>query len=61
LEGKIKEEVDNTIRAQAQQMGAEIVELNIQRDHVHLVSMIPPKIRVSDYMGRTKGKRYGSM
>jgi putative transposase len=33
-----------------------VVEINVQRDHVHLLAKIPPKIRVSDYMGRIKGK-----
>jgi len=56
LDGKIKEEVEHAIRAQTQQMGCEVVEMNVQRDHVHLVVMIPPKLSISDYMGRTKGK-----
>jgi putative transposase len=34
----------------------EIMELNIQPDHVHLVVSIPPKYAVSDIMGYVKGK-----
>ena len=32
------------------------MELNVQRDHVHLVVMIPPKVAVSELMGRLKGQ-----
>jgi putative transposase len=56
LEGKIKEEVEHAIRGQTVQQECEVVELKVQRDHVHLVAMIPPKLSVSNYMGRTKGK-----
>ncbi len=34
----------------------EIEEMNIQKDHVHLVVSIPPKVSVSEYMGVIKGK-----
>ena len=34
----------------------EVLELNIQPDHVHLVASIPPKYAVSDFMGYLKGK-----
>ena len=34
----------------------EILELNIQEDHVHLVIEIPPKYSVSSIMGFLKGK-----
>jgi putative transposase len=37
-------------------MGGEVVELNVQRDHVHMVVLVPPKLSISDYMGRLKGK-----
>jgi putative transposase len=36
--------------------GCEVVELNVQRDHVHRMVMIPPKISVSNMMGRLKGQ-----
>jgi putative transposase len=32
------------------------LELNVQKDHVHLVVMIPPKVAVSELMGRLKGQ-----
>ena len=56
LEGKIREEVEGSVRSQNTQMGCEVVEMNVQSDHVHLVAMIPPKLSVSGYMGRVKGK-----
>ena len=34
--------------------GVEIVEKNIQVDHIHLVMIIPPKYAVSDVVGRIK-------
>ena len=34
----------------------EILELNVQEDHVHLVLSIPPKYSVSSVMGFFKGK-----
>ena len=36
--------------------GAEVVEMNVQEDHVHLIVMVPPKVSVSDLMGRVKGQ-----
>jgi putative transposase len=56
LQGKIKEEVELCVRDQSRQMGAEVVELNVQVDHVHLVGQVPPKLSISDFMGRLKGK-----
>lgn len=56
LQGKIKEEVDLCVRSQTRQMECEVQELNVQADHVHLIVQIPPKVSVSDYMGRLKGK-----
>ena len=35
--------------------GCEVVEYNIQDDHIHMVMIIPPKYAVSDVIGRMKG------
>ena len=56
LQGKIKEEVELCVRDQARQMGSEVVEMNVQADHVHVVVQVPPKLSLSGYMGRLKGK-----
>ena len=56
LTGTVGNEVSNCIRAFSQQKGVEIVEMNVQPDHIHLLTMIPPKISVSDYCGMVKGR-----
>jgi putative transposase len=56
LEGQIASEVENYIRAFSDQQECEIIELNIQIDHVHLIVMIPPKLSISDYLGIIKGR-----
>ena len=40
----------------SEQLKCEIVELNVQIDHVYLISMVPPKISISDYLGTIKGR-----
>ena len=37
-------------------MKTEVVELNVQPDHVHLLAMVPPKISISDFVGTMKGR-----
>ena len=56
LKGKIVEEVRKTIIVQSERLGCEIVELNVQVDHVHLLIKIPPKVSISSLMGVMKGK-----
>ena len=33
-----------------------MVELNVQSDHVHLVTIVPPKVSISKLMGAVKGR-----
>ena len=56
LHGKIAEEVRKTIIIQSERLDCEIVELNIQPDHVHLLIKVPPKVSISSLMGVMKGK-----
>jgi putative transposase len=56
LEGAIAMEVANCIRAFSEHQDAEIVELNVQIDHVHLLVMVPPKVSISKYVGMVKGR-----
>jgi len=56
LVGEIGTEVGNCIRAFTEQQHSEIVELNIQLDHVHLLVMVPPKVSISDFVGTVKGR-----
>ncbi|MBZ0299667.1 MAG: IS200/IS605 family transposase [Anaerolineae bacterium] len=36
--------------------GVEVIEANVQADHIHVVVSIPPKYAVSNVMGYLKGK-----
>jgi len=56
LEGVIQELLDADIRALSEWKGAEVLELNIQKDHIHMVVSVPPKISISELMGTIKGK-----
>ena len=39
-----------------EQQSCEVVELNVQEDHVHLLFKIPPKVSVSKLVGVLKGR-----
>ena len=56
LTGRIGDEVNRCIRAFAEQQKSEVIELNVQHDHVHLLAMVPPKVSLSDYVGILKGR-----
>ena len=56
LKGVLAEEVFNCIQVFSGQLGCEVVELNVQPDHVHLLIYIPPKVSISEYMGVVKGR-----
>jgi putative transposase len=56
LKGEVKDEIEECIKLQSEQMGCVVEEINIQEDHVHLLVMIPPKLSISAYVGRVKGK-----
>ena len=56
LTGLVGEEVARCIRAFSEQNGAEVVELNVQIDHVHLLVLVPPKLSISSFVGILKGR-----
>ena len=56
LFGEVKSLVENDIRMLCDWKGVEVLELNVQIDHVHVVCSIPPKISISELMGVLKGK-----
>ncbi len=56
LTGPVAGEVSRCIRVFSEQKGAEVVELNVQIDHVHLLVLVPPKIAVSSFVGVIKGR-----
>ena len=56
LTGEVGKLVDQDVRKLSEWLGCEVMELNVQADHVHVVVSIPPKVSVSTYMGTIKGK-----
>lgn len=56
LTGQVAQEVHNCIQVFCGQLGSEVIELNVQPDHVHLLVMNPPKVSLSYLMGTLKGR-----
>jgi len=56
LEGAIKDFIESEIQKHSKYKDVDILELNVQKDHIHIVVSIPPKMSVSEYMGYLKGK-----
>ena len=56
LTGQVGDEVSKCIKAYAEQNSCEVMELNVQIDHVHLIVMVSPKISVSEFVGIIKGR-----
>jgi len=56
LKGEIKSLVEEDIRNLCEWKSCEVVELNVQEDHIHLLVSVPPKVSMSHLMGVLKGK-----
>jgi len=56
LKGEIGKSVREIIRQLCEWKKVEILEGNIQHDHVHLVLSVPPKYSISEFVGFIKGK-----
>jgi len=56
LKGEIGKSTRDTIKGLCEWRDLEIVEGNVQIDHVHLILWIPPKYSVSEAVGFLKGK-----
>jgi putative transposase len=56
LKGVVGSEVEDCIHVFSEQQHCEVMELNVQVDHVHLLVMIPPKVSISGYVGTVKGR-----
>jgi putative transposase len=54
--GSVQESITSGIEAICGYAGCEIQELNVQKEHIHMVALVPPKIAISDLMGRVKGQ-----
>lgn len=56
LEGLVKELLTKDIQMLLEWKSSELIEMNIQIDHIHLIVSISPKISISQLMGILKGK-----
>jgi putative transposase len=56
LSGPIGEATQEGIHSICGYAGCDVVEMNVKRDHVHLIVMVPPKVSISNFMGRLKGQ-----
>jgi len=56
LSGPVAREVYECIQVFCGRLGSEVIELNVQPDHVHLLVMNPPKVSLSTLMGTLKGR-----
>jgi putative transposase len=56
MTGELRAHVHNTIRRLCDWKKLDIIELNVQEDHVHIVLWIPPNFSVSQVIGFLKGK-----
>tara|TARA_B110000967_G_scaffold204582_1_gene247370 strand:+ start:2435 stop:2893 length:459 start_codon:yes stop_codon:yes gene_type:complete len=56
LEGMVKALVVNDFELISSWKDVQEIELNVQKDHIHLVCSIPPKVSKPEYMGVLKGK-----
>ena len=56
LEGEVDEHVRQQVYKLCNQKDmVEVLELNVQKDHIHIMLSIPPKYSVSNLMGFLKG------
>lgn len=56
LKDEVGQYTEKLLRRLSEQKELEVLELNVQEDHVHMVLIIPPKYSVSEVMGTLKGK-----
>jgi len=56
LFGEIKAEVESCIMLFSEQQVCIVEELNVQKDHVHLLVHVSPKVSVSKLIGTIKGR-----
>jgi len=55
LKGAVEKSVNDIIHKLCEWKGLEIIEINIQEDHIHVIPSIPPKFAVSEVVGFLKG------
>ena len=56
LFGELRKDVGEILRKLCEMKDVVLIEGATQRDHVHMLVSIPPKLSVSEFMGYLKGK-----
>ena len=56
LTDQVRRYTHNSIRELCRRRCVDVEELNVRPDHVHLLVMIPPKVSISQFLGRLKGQ-----
>ena len=56
LEGALRDRIRTIIRQVCKELGVEIVSGVLSKEHVHMFVEIPPRIAVSDFVRRVKGR-----
>ena len=56
LDSLVKDSLLKDIPMLLEWKSCEMIEMNIQIDHVHLIVSVPPKLSISQLMGTLKGK-----
>ena len=56
LQGDIAIKVEDCIKIFSERSKCKLVEFNVQKDHVHILIMVPPKLSVSSFVGIVKGR-----
>ena len=56
LSGEVGRSIREIIRQLCEWKQVEILEGNVQRDHIHLVLSVPPKYSIAETIGFIKGK-----
>ena len=56
LKGPVAREAHQCVSLFCQRLDCQVVELNVQVDHVHLLVKVPPKVSISELVGVLKGR-----
>ncbi|CAK1796520.1 transposase [Vibrio crassostreae] len=56
MKDKVGKELYRSIYIFSNMKDCEVLELNVQPDHVHLFAIVPPKLSVSGLLGVLKGR-----
>jgi len=56
LEGMLKSLVEHDLQVISTWKEVIVQEMTVQKDHIHMVCSIPPKLSISEFMGVLKGK-----